>query len=436
MSPPDPVEREHRRALTRVEELKSERFINYTRAAIGGLGLLFAMMNRQQIPVHSFQVQVVASSIAILLAGAVSFLVRPNERYRPLVKYRNVTADVLLLTAMMWMFGEYRSLKTPAHFVYFLVVALAAFRYSIKLTIYGGALALLAYAAVVVGTFALGRAQPGTVDESFTTAAVSASVEIIRLVIFALFIVVMTVIAVGYDRLIRKTIQSERGAADEKRKATETRDVLSRYVTTQVADYALQKGVRLEGERLVATVLFLDIRDFTRITARMEPEAVVGLLNSFLSEMVDIIFELGGTLDKFTGDGLMAIFGAPVPGDTDEENAIRAAIRMRDVAAQLNAERQRLDQPSLEIGIGVHTGEVIAGNIGHERRLDYTVIGSAVNLASRLEGLNKKTGTDILISGSTYDRVQEKVAARHMGLMGVRSVERDVSTYSVHGLHV
>ena len=150
------------------------------------------------------------------------------------------------------------------------------------------------------------------------------------------------------------------------------------------------------------TILFTDIRSFTTISETMDPQNLVGLLNEYFTEMVAIVMDEDGVVDKYIGDAIMAVFGAPVPKPDDAVNAVRAAVRMRRALRDLNERLVSRGLSPLRTGIGIHTGEVVAGNIGSERRMEYTVIGDAVNLASRLESSTKELGVNVLISEDTY----------------------------------
>jgi adenylate cyclase len=144
--------------------------------------------------------------------------------------------------------------------------------------------------------------------------------------------------------------------------------------------------------------------------------------------------EENGVVDKYIGDAIMAVFGAPVPRDDDPLNAVRAAVRMRFALAALNRRLAERDLPPLRTGIGIHTGEVVAGNIGSERRMEYTVIGDAVNLASRLETSTKDLGVNILISEDTYARTKDAIEARPVREITVKGRKAPVMTYEVLGL--
>ncbi|MCB9741443.1 MAG: HAMP domain-containing protein [Alphaproteobacteria bacterium] len=190
------------------------------------------------------------------------------------------------------------------------------------------------------------------------------------------------------------------------RQREQIRDIFGRYVTRQVAEEILSGRVQLGGERRTATVLFADIRGFTTLSEQLDPEEVVALLNEVLGTMVRCVLDEGGVLDKFIGDAIMALFGVPLSsGDPkeDAEAAVRCAMEMSAALDNLNAQRRQLGRPAVELGIGIHTGELVAGNIGIPERMEYTVIGDTVNLCSRLEGLTKQLHHRILISRATCE---------------------------------
>jgi adenylate cyclase len=184
----------------------------------------------------------------------------------------------------------------------------------------------------------------------------------------------------------------------------EARAAYSRFLPAHVVEDLLKNPttLRLGGANQIATVLFADIRGFTRMSARMEPEEVVGILNDYFGEMTEIIFEHGGTLDKYIGDGLMALFGAPYAGADDAINAVRAAVAMqrRMESLQEQFESESGAARGLSIGIGINTGVVTVGYVGSMRRFDYTAIGDTVNMASRLES-NAPAG-EIYIASTTF----------------------------------
>jgi adenylate cyclase len=207
-------------------------------------------------------------------------------------------------------------------------------------------------------------------------------------------------------------------ALNEMAKGLEDRDrikeIFGRYVTTQVSQELLDKQITLGGERRRVTMLFSDIRNFTTMSEAMAPEQIITFLNDYFSEMVDAVFEHHGVLDKFLGDGMLAVFGSLDETHAHERRAVRAGLRMKALLAKINGERSMVGQPPIAIGIGIHTDEVIVGNIGSRKRLEYTVIGDGVNTCSRVEGLNKEFGTTILITDATYEAVRDEFECRAM----------------------
>jgi len=212
------------------------------------------------------------------------------------------------------------------------------------------------------------------------------------------------------------------------------RTTFGKYMTATVMEHLLAGKVALGGASIKVTILFTDIRSFTTISEKMDPQQLVGLLNEYFTEMVGIVMSEGGVVDKYIGDAIMAVFGAPVPKKEDPVNAVRAAVRMRGALAELNKRLEARGSPTLRTGIGIHTGEVVAGNIGSERRMEYTVIGDAVNLASRLETNTKDLGVNVLISEDTYELTKHMVEARAVKEITVKGRAAPVMTYEVLGL--
>jgi adenylate cyclase len=204
------------------------------------------------------------------------------------------------------------------------------------------------------------------------------------------------------------------------------------YVSHTVVNEILKdfSKLKLGGEKKVLTVLFSDIRGFTNFSEKYPPEEVVSYLNEYFTEMTEIIFEENGTLDKFIGDAIMVIYGAPVYFPDHAERAVRTAIKMQKKIKEL----QNYWKEPLRVGIGINTGEMVVGNMGSKNRWDYTVIGDSVNLASRLEGLTKEYKVDIIISEYTYQEIKNKVDVRYLGKVKVKGKEKEVGIYEVLGL--
>ena len=222
-------------------------------------------------------------------------------------------------------------------------------------------------------------------------------------------------------------------AFTEGRDRRRVRAMLSQYVSPAMLSQVLdryQEQLRAEvGVRVNVSILFSDVRAFTSISERLSAEQVVDLLNTHFSVMSEIIFEHQGTLDKYIGDAIMAFWGAPIPVADHADRAVAAAMRMQRQLALVNRRLTEKEYPVINIGIGVNTGEVVLGNIGSVRKLDYTVIGDNVNLASRLEGLTSKYGCPVIISEVTYHELGTDVPCAPVDLVRVKGRQRPLRIY-------
>ncbi len=223
----------------------------------------------------------------------------------------------------------------------------------------------------------------------------------------------------------------------EGREKREVRRMFGRYVSNDVID-ALSADPALAGlggQRREMTVLFSDMRGFTAATEKGTPEGVVAQLNEYFTAMVEVLFRHRGTLDKFVGDMVMGLFGAPLDDPHHADHAVAAALDMLEALDALNARWWAEGRPPVDIGIGINSGEMIAGNIGSAAIMSYTVIGDAVNLGARLESLNKEYGTRILISEETRARLTRPVATRRVGEVTVKGRARLVEVHEVLSGH-
>lgn len=208
---------------------------------------------------------------------------------------------------------------------------------------------------------------------------------------------------------------------------------LCRYVTREVAEQVLQDqgNLGLGGIRKKVTILFSDIRDFTTLSEKYPAEEIVNLLNDYFSSMINAVFKYQGTLDKFIGDAIMAVFGTPIARNDDPLRAIQTAVEMRRELKLFNERRVSQGKPAIETGIGLCDGEVVSGNIGSEQRMDYTVIGDAVNLASRLEGLSKNFEAKILFNEAVYEMVKESFTCVELGVENVKGKREKVKIFGI-----
>ncbi|MDC7233685.1 MAG: adenylate/guanylate cyclase domain-containing protein [Spirochaetales bacterium] len=211
------------------------------------------------------------------------------------------------------------------------------------------------------------------------------------------------------------------------------KDAFGRFVNKEVADLAEKGEIQLGGEIKNATIFFSDIRSFTAISEKLTPEEVVTFLNEYMTLMVDCVNQTKGAVDKYIGDAIMAIWGAPISHGNDAENAVNGALMMRTALRKFNQDRGGDRKPIIKIGCGLNSGDVLAGQIGSNDRMEYTVIGDAVNLASRIEALNKPMGSDILISQGTADIVEGIFDLVPMNKIMVKGKSEPQQIYAVLG---
>ena len=217
--------------------------------------------------------------------------------------------------------------------------------------------------------------------------------------------------------------------------AKRMKSTLYRYMNPGVVDKVMALGddALMEGERRDVTILFSDIRGYTSMAEDLEATEVVNLLNKYFETMVEAVFSYEGTLDKFIGDALMAVFGAPLPLENHAWMAIQSALDMRKRLAEFNQRQRAERQPQFRIGIGISSGEVVSGNIGSQKRMDYTVIGDGVNLSARLESLTKEYGCDIIISEHTKNLCGDRLILRELDCIRVKGKQEAVTIYDLVG---
>ena len=222
------------------------------------------------------------------------------------------------------------------------------------------------------------------------------------------------------------------------------KSTMYRYMTQELAEQLLAGGdAKMGGDRKEVSVLFSDIRSYTTITETLAAEEVVIMLNEYFETMVEAVFNYKGTLDKYIGDAIMAVFGSPLPIPDHAWMAVQTAIDMRHRLREFNVKRleklrpqtpQEIDMATIKIGIGINSDTVISGNIGSTRRMEFTAIGDGVNLGSRLEGASKQYGTDIVISETTYKLCGDRLWVRELDRIQVKGKNRPVSIYELVGL--
>ncbi len=230
--------------------------------------------------------------------------------------------------------------------------------------------------------------------------------------------------------ILTNSFNSMTKGLDEREKM---KDAFGKFVNKDIAEMAMKGEIKLGGERKYCAIFFSDIRSFTSISEKLEPEEVVEFLNQYMTEMVKCVNNSHGIVDKFIGDAIMATWGALHTDDMAVENAINGTLMMRTALLKFNKGRGGDKKPIIQIGCGINSGYVISGQIGSNERLEYTVIGDAVNLASRIEALNKPFGTDILISEEAYSKVKDIFHVEKMQSIKVKGKEEPQVIYAVLG---
>jgi adenylate cyclase len=218
---------------------------------------------------------------------------------------------------------------------------------------------------------------------------------------------------------------------EKKRLRDQQKEMVRRFATPEVAQDLQQSGFELGGRRVTGTVMFSDIRGFTALVESQPPEETIELLNTYYTLMFDAISGHGGVVNQMIGDGLMAIFGAPLPLADHSAAAVHAALDMIEMIDLLNADRVSAGKPEIRIGVGIATGEMVAGYTGTQQRATYTCIGDTVNLAARLEAHTKTAERAILICPTTFATVGELVATESMGPVMFRGKAASVEVYAV-----
>jgi adenylate cyclase len=250
------------------------------------------------------------------------------------------------------------------------------------------------------------------------TLGIPASLAALRrgyLVDFLLPVLAVALLGLGADLLARRRL----------------REALGRYVSPEVAARVERNPEELAGERREVSILFSDLRGFTTLSERMAPEKMAARLTEYFDAMTAAIFDHRGMVNDFVGDAIMAVFGAPLDDPDHARHAVESALAMQRALEGLNRRWQSEGLPPLRMGLGVHTGEVFAGNVGREGKVKYAVVGDTVNLASRVEGLNKDLGTVMLVTEAVYQRAASEVRVTDRGLVQVKGRQEPVRIYEV-----
>ena len=206
------------------------------------------------------------------------------------------------------------------------------------------------------------------------------------------------------------------------------RDLFGQYVTPELAEAAIEHRGQLDGQLVTSTVVFIDIRDFTGISESLPATELIRMLNRYFDRMARVIVDAGGLVNKFGGDSLLAVFGSPLnPASDHADRAVRAVLTLEESLASFNEEQRSMFLPEIMIGVGVASGDVVAGNVGSSAKLEYTVIGDAVNVASRLQAMTKEVGESILFSAETARLATGVAQFTSCGALDIRGKSRPLT---------
>ena len=424
------------RRATRSEDLLVERERQGVRTLtiVRGLFVLVMVTTDWIVGVNLFEkvTHTVIGALVLVAIGASLFLLARRQAVGT-VGLAGCVIDIVVLSALpvIWYLSVGGSdvppaymLKTQITVVTLLMVALhaLAIRPLYPLVVAAGGISV--HGALLV--FVLN--EPRTIVSSNFVDSMMGPALSVELVLVSMLIIAIIGAAMGYLTLIaRRTVVQ--GVRLEVANAH-----LGRYFSPGVvsrissdADTLLGVGGRTQE----VAVMFCDIRDFTTITENLPPSDVVGFLSQYHTCMVEVIFGFGGTIDKFIGDAIMVTFGTPDPSDDDAERSVCAGLAMNTALAELNADRERRSVAEIRHGIGIHFGPVIAGNIGTENRLEYTVIGDTVNVASRIQDACKSVGEAFLISDAVKARLPPEIQVQSLPEQRVKGRQAPVRIYAV-----
>ena len=406
-------------------ELRGEHTVNRFRAGFYGLSALMLAANLGANTLGAniaFTLQV--GAMLVYSAGVAWWFKRNTDVYAPWLKYVSITVDLAALHASAVIMA-YNHAGVIEYFHGFVPIVLvlwnlfAALRYSAKAALYSGFLSL-ALSSLLLGVVVATEQVAVSPVSVYGSPAIHVGDEVVRLIFIALPAFFGALIA----RSSRGLVLRAEAESQARRELENQKDRLSKYLSRDLVDAVLANPelMRLGGARRDATVLFCDIRDFTPLAEASSPEEVVQMLNAHFTEMVEIVFRYGGTLDKFLGDGLMAVFSAPTTLPDHELRAVLVALAMVDAVEKFNATHRSSsgNLPPISVGVGIASGPIVAGNIGSPDRMEYTAIGDTVNFAARLEALTKSVGAQIVMSAATHAAVKDFVPTRALPSVAVK----------------
>lgn len=352
--------------------------------------------------------------ITILLFEVVSFLVitkhlRSNNKTIPLAaRGVNTVVEVCLPSCMIFFiarqYPQFNVLNSPVVYVYFVFIILSTLRLNFWLSFFCGALAAASY--VVFSCFIY--------KHFYASDGVKAAILLLSGIAAGL---VAQLIRKGIDNLLKEA---------EKRRLVET--LFGQQISMEVAEKMLENNGSLESRRMQVAIMFIDIRNFTRFASGKRPEEIVQYQNAFFKIVIDTVTRHNGIINQFLGDGCMITFGAPVQLQNPAQHAVDAAVLLLQ---ELNVAIENGKLPATRVGIGIHTGEAVTGNIGTAQRRQYSITGGVVILAARIEQLNKELGSQLLVSEDVVQAIETQVPATCFGYVALKGWHNPVSVYKL-----
>ena len=399
-------------ALQQVE-WRNERLIAHIRLWIGALSNIVLDLINALTSWAKFDVSLLLILDLGIVIYSLATFIATSGKYKPWVKNVLINTDILVIA--IYSYFSMPGNLMPSYFI--LVLLLTVFRYRAFLTFIATIECVLAFILVIFSWHFLGSYPIWEMPGNDTLMMYSSFFIILNCsVLISVFGVVFIFISRQAKILVIKTVEREKLAR-----------FLPRELVNEVESgrIALQK----EGQKVKVTVLFVDIHDFTSLSEKLLPEKIVYMLNIYSDKMVQIIFAHGGILDKFTGDGLMAVFGVPYSKEDDQLQAANAAIMMKSEVGTLNEHFKSVGLPTIKIGIGMATGEVVAGSISTVDRI--TVIGNPVNLAPQLQRHCKELGIDILAEEITVKAIKDKKTIKEVGVVHLPKQDKPIKVWTL-----
>lgn len=414
----------HVTRVVRAAQRKNAHVSAYIRLAVVAVLLVSLMPVRDEFPWSSLPVVILSGYGAI---GLLSLALAQAGVFRPWLPWAYATLDVSILVTLLTLLTDLHGIplrdafRVPGAAMIFLFLAQAALRYQPALVLYTAALYVASWAVLVIGFGGHGAA-PTPIPSG---ADLPLHVEYLRLVITVLVALILGLVAYRTRKLLQSSIVEARSKSN-----------LAKYLPANLVREMADNGIHLieESRRQVVAVLFIDIRNFTGMSENMGPGAVTKLLTEFRRRMTRVVLSHGGTLDKFIGDAIMVEFGIPEPSKSDAHDALLCGVDMLRGLRSWNMERASLKLPPVEAGIGLHYGEVVAGALGDEARLEYTVIGDTVNTAERIERVTRQANVPMLVSEALREAAGEwppGVTCTALPPQGLRGREQPINLYAI-----